>query len=425
MSEISLKEKKKNRKKRERRQGARRFLKFIGILVLIAFVVFIVFLVATYGFHTKATREEEQMLTKAQLFNDVTLDDGRVMNAASYGDPESDHVIVPISDVAVCDMSVYVRHMMKDADDFFHVAFVDRAGYGFSDDSNNKQTVEQIVEDYRQTLKKANVSAPYILMAHDFGSVYATYWAHAYPDEVSGIVHVNGIEITDKTKINNYQITKQDKFDSILFKIGFQRTDYYDLHGYTPWMLSTEEGEMVRALNNKSVRTKAQLSELSLMKDNFEKAKSIVSDVAVPQLYISSINSFQTEKEVKEYFKYKNKQNESLNQKAFYDLEQDEEIVSENIKTFLSDCAEKYQANTIPYVESLQNCQLTRIPGDEKIYEQNAVGVANAVFDFVLYINGYEDAIEEKYVDQRVLDWERFREEYGVTIQQQEKNMKK
>lgn len=52
---------------------------------------------------------------------------------------------------------------------FSRAVFVDRAGHGFSDDTENEMTPEYIVEDYRKALKNAGIKAPYILMPHSIG----------------------------------------------------------------------------------------------------------------------------------------------------------------------------------------------------------------------------------------------------------------
>lgn len=53
------------------------------------------------------------------------------------------------------DYSVTARQMTKLFEEENLVVFVDRAGYGFSDDTENEITLEYIVKDYRKALKNA------------------------------------------------------------------------------------------------------------------------------------------------------------------------------------------------------------------------------------------------------------------------------
>lgn len=79
------------------------------------------------------------------------------------------------------------------------VVFIDRAGYGFSDDTDHEMTTESIVEDYRKALQNAGIKAPYILMPHSIGGAYANYWSSKYPDEIEAVVFVDGTQLNEHT----------------------------------------------------------------------------------------------------------------------------------------------------------------------------------------------------------------------------------
>ena len=68
------------------------------------------------------------------------------------------------------------------------VVFVDRAGYGFSEDTEQEMTLEAIVEDYRKALKNAGIKPPYILLPHSIGGAYANYWVSHYSEEIEAVV---------------------------------------------------------------------------------------------------------------------------------------------------------------------------------------------------------------------------------------------
>lgn len=71
------------------------------------------------------------------------------------------------------------------------VAVVETFGYGWSDFTNKARTVENIVEEIRTALKKANVEGPYILMPHSISGIYSMYYADKYPAEVKAVIGID------------------------------------------------------------------------------------------------------------------------------------------------------------------------------------------------------------------------------------------
>ena len=67
----------------------------------------------------------------------------------------------------------------------------DRAGLGKSDSSPSPQSVEQMVKELHSVLNAAHVSPPYILVGHSLGGAVVQLFAHAYPNEVAGLVLVD------------------------------------------------------------------------------------------------------------------------------------------------------------------------------------------------------------------------------------------
>jgi pimeloyl-ACP methyl ester carboxylesterase len=54
------------------------------------------------------------------------------------------------------------------------------------------RTSRHIVEELRDLLRKAGVPAPYVLVGHSFGGLNVRLYASQYPDEVAGIVLIDG-----------------------------------------------------------------------------------------------------------------------------------------------------------------------------------------------------------------------------------------
>ncbi|HEY6249599.1 MAG TPA: alpha/beta fold hydrolase [Candidatus Angelobacter sp.] len=67
----------------------------------------------------------------------------------------------------------------------------DRAGFGWSDGSDVPCSLEKITADLRSMLERQHVLRPFILVGHSFGGLIARYYAHQFPEELSGLVLVD------------------------------------------------------------------------------------------------------------------------------------------------------------------------------------------------------------------------------------------
>jgi pimeloyl-ACP methyl ester carboxylesterase len=68
----------------------------------------------------------------------------------------------------------------------------DRAGLGKSDKSPNPRTSMEQVRELRVLLEKAKVKPPYIFVTNSYGAFISKIYANLYPEEVSGVVFVDG-----------------------------------------------------------------------------------------------------------------------------------------------------------------------------------------------------------------------------------------
>jgi len=72
------------------------------------------------------------------------------------------------------------------------VCAYDRADSGWSDLSPQPNDTKQNAEALHTLLQNAGESAPYVLVGHSFGGLFVRMFADMYPDEVAGVVFVEG-----------------------------------------------------------------------------------------------------------------------------------------------------------------------------------------------------------------------------------------
>ena len=68
----------------------------------------------------------------------------------------------------------------------------DRAGLGFSDASGRLGTSANAVDDLHRLLTAADVKPPYVLVGHSYGGMTVQLYAYTHPQEVVGLVSVDG-----------------------------------------------------------------------------------------------------------------------------------------------------------------------------------------------------------------------------------------
>jgi pimeloyl-ACP methyl ester carboxylesterase len=75
---------------------------------------------------------------------------------------------------------------------FARVCRFDRAGRGKSDPAPTPRTCADMVADLRALLRNAGVPGSYVLVGNSLGGMNARLYAYRHPDEVAGLVLVDG-----------------------------------------------------------------------------------------------------------------------------------------------------------------------------------------------------------------------------------------
>ncbi len=84
---------------------------------------------------------------------------------------------------------------------FARVCSVDRAGYGWSDESPLPRTSEYIADELQLLLANSGEQGPFILVGHSFGGATIRIFAHKYHEQVAGLVLVDAVHEDKNEKL--------------------------------------------------------------------------------------------------------------------------------------------------------------------------------------------------------------------------------
>ena len=72
------------------------------------------------------------------------------------------------------------------------IAVYDRFGYGYSDTTGRKRNIDSITDEMHELFRVSGQKPPFILVGHSLGSLETIRYAQRFPEEVAGIVLVEG-----------------------------------------------------------------------------------------------------------------------------------------------------------------------------------------------------------------------------------------
>ena len=336
--------------------------------------IFILFLAITFLINKIQLSKEQQMLIEAGYYNPVSVGDYS-LNVYDFGNKKGKHTFVGISGRGVVDYSVRMERLMGDFVEENRIVIVDRAGYGLSDDTKDPQTLECVVNNYRTALKNAGIEGPYILLPHSLGGAYATYWVSKYPEEIEGVVFLDGTQLSNNTDISGDSAIL-NKCAIVANRMGLVRLGKsFLLNGEIPGMnYSDEQRKYSEALNLHNRINYASSYEEEHSNEICNTAFNEIKTNDVPKVYICAGLGFQTKEEMDEMLAWDKKECEFVGKKqpkvssAMYDMA----LMKKMRDTLLQ-----------PYLDKMGNCELVLLPGIHCIYDQRPEDVADIIRDFL------------------------------------------
>lgn len=246
----------------------------------IVFVFLILFLGGTFGFHQFSLQKENKLLVP--LGKKVVVN-GHQMNVYVQG--EGSETIVFLSGAGIASPILDFKNLTDSLSKKYKIVVVERAGYGFSEDSNQSRDVMEVLSETRQALSQAEVSGPYVIISHSMASLESLAWQEKYPNEVTAVIGL------DWALPASYEDLKEHpKLMTLAYwtsKVGLLR--YFPESVYLKNQdLTDSERRQYRFLAYKQLLSKAMLNETRAVKENAHKVSGFTIDSKIPVLLFVS-----------------------------------------------------------------------------------------------------------------------------------------
>lgn len=353
-------------------------LKKILKILLLLMTIIILAVFVNFMIHKRKSTEEYQYLIDNKYIDLADAGDYR-LNIYKYGNKNPEHKIIGISGRGVNDYSIEISNSLEGLDKANQIIFIDRAGYGYSDDTKRKQTVEQVVNDYRNALKEDGIEAPYILMPHSLGGIYATYWESMYPNEIEGVIYIDTTELgIDMWEKEDYSVSNIDKIGVFASELGLQRPFIHDFYYKLPEKYSEKDQKISDILNIKSTVTNAKLSEIKETNSNTNKAFKNIIKNDIPKIYIDASSGFTTIQEIRESGLWLKKRQKEVGIKS-----EETSATDEQLNNVLKQDENWRKTKIIPYIEKMGNTKLILLPGNHQIFEEKPEELNSIIKEFI------------------------------------------
>ena len=236
-------------------------------LVLLSFLM--LFLVGTFIFHRISLEKEQDSLTP---MGKTVLVNGHKINVYVEGDgPET---IVVLSGAGIASPILDFKNLTDSLSKKYKIVVVERAGYGYSEDSNQSRDVMQVLSETRQALSQANLSGPFIIISHSMASLESLAWQEKYPDEVKALIGLDWALPASYEDLKDNQALLTVAYWSS--KIGLLRYFPESLYIKNP-TLTEAERQQYKLLAYKQLISQAMLHESRLAKENAKKVPSSIN----------------------------------------------------------------------------------------------------------------------------------------------------
>ena len=240
----------------------------------------LLFLGTTFVFHQFSLRNESKLLTP--IGKQVTVN-GHQMNVYIKG--EGSETIVFLSGAGIASPILDFKNLSDSLSKKYKVVVVERAGYGFSEDSDRSRDVMEVLSETRQALSQTHVSGPYVIISHSMASLESLAWQEKYPNEVKALIGLDWALPASYEDLKDNQALLTVAYWSS--KIGLLRYFPESFYIKNPILTETER-QQYKLLAYKQLMSQAMLHESQTVKENAKKVPSNINPKIPALLMVSN-----------------------------------------------------------------------------------------------------------------------------------------
>ena len=166
----------------------------------------------------------------------------------------------------------------------YKIVVVERAGYGYSEDTSKSRDVSEVLSETRQAIAKVHVSGPYIILSHSMASLETLLWQEKYPSEIKAIIGLDWALPESYYQIKMHpQMLSMARWGS---QLGLLR--YLPSRLYMPnENLSSSDRRLYQRIAYRQILSQAMLNESLSVKGNAKKVDAKINS-QIPTLLLVS-----------------------------------------------------------------------------------------------------------------------------------------
>ena len=249
----------------------KRLLFLLGAVLLL--------LLSSFTYHRLALQREKASLNPMGQMVSVN---GHEMSIFVKG--EGPQTLVFLSGAGTASPILDFKDLYDGLSKQYKIVVVERAGYGYSEDTSKSRDVSEVLLETRQALARAHVSGPYIILSHSMASLETLLWQEKYPSEIQAIIGLDWALPESYSQLRMHsQILRMSRWGS---QLGLLR--YLPSRLYVPNAnLSSSDHRLYQRIAYRQILSKAMLNESLSVKGNAKKVDAKINS-QIPTLLLVS-----------------------------------------------------------------------------------------------------------------------------------------
>ena len=239
----------------------------------------LVLLLASFTYHRLALQREKVSLNPMGQMVSVN---GHEMSIFVKG--EGPQTLVFLSGAGTASPILDFKDLYDGLSKQYKIVVVERAGYGYSEDTSKSRDVSEVLSETRQALAKAQVSGPYIILSHSMASLETLLWQEKYPSEIKAIIGLDWALPESYAHLKMHpQILRMARWGSQLGLLS-----YIPSRLYVPnENLSSSDRRLYQRIAYRQILSQAMLNESLSVNENAKKVDAKINS-QIPTLLLVS-----------------------------------------------------------------------------------------------------------------------------------------